>query len=89
MEFKLQVVNLADIGPRADLLAFKTPTYNFMEELELRVQEREESFNRGIPREPLLITSDGMELMDGYTRYMVFKKYAQKQVMAYIGTVVW
>jgi hypothetical protein len=55
--------------------------------LRQRAEEREESILRGVSIEPLLINRDGFELMDGYTRYMVLKKYNQHEVYAYVGTI--
>ncbi len=44
----------------------------------------EESVLQGSSIGPLIIKSDGFELMDGYTRYTILKKYQQKQVYAYV-----
>ena len=86
MDFALQTLNLSDITLRTDLMAHKTPTYDFLDELTERVQEREESFHRGVSCEPLVVNRKGLELMDGYTRYMVLKKHGQEKVLAYVGT---
>jgi hypothetical protein len=59
----------------------------FHRELKERADEREESVLRGISIEPLLINQDGFELLDGYTRYTVLKRYEQKEVYAYVGRV--
>jgi hypothetical protein len=53
--------------------------------LQERADEREESVLRGISIEPLLINRNGFQLMDGYTRYTVLKRYAQKEVYAFVG----
>lgn len=82
MEFSLEVVNLADICPNADLMSVA----EFQTSLEERADEREESILRGISIEPLLINRQGVELMDGYTRYTVLKRYRQETVYAYVGT---
>ncbi len=83
MEFALETVPLSKIQPRADLMG----VHQFQIDLEQRAREREESVLRGVSIEPLLINRDGFELMDGYTRYMIFKKYNQLEVYAYMGTI--
>lgn len=85
MDFRLEVLNLGIVKPRNDLISHKTPTYDFMSELDLRVREREESFHRGISCEPIVVNKCGFELMDGYTRYMILKRHKQEKVMAYVG----
>ena len=87
MEFTQQTLSLADIVLRADLMNHKTPDYDFAAELGERVQEREVSFLRGVSCEPLVANGHGLELMDGYTRYMVFRKHKQEEVLAYVGTL--
>lgn len=87
MDFSLEVIDLDDINLRPDLMEHKTDDYCFMDELLKRAEEREESMLRGISIEPLLVDKNNLELMDGYTRYMVLKKHKQKKVYAYIGTV--
>lgn len=81
MDFKLEIVNLKDIRPNADLMSVE----DFQKSLKERADEREESILRGISVEPLLINQKGFELMDGYTRYTVLERYKQKEVYAYIG----
>jgi hypothetical protein len=83
MDFKLEIVHLADIRPNADLMSVA----QFQMELKERADDREESILRGMSIEPLLVNRDGFELMDGYTRYTVLKRYQQKEVYAYVGTV--
>ena len=83
MEFALEVVPLSDICPNADLVNVE----EFQQSLKERADEREESVLRGISIEPLLVNRDGFELMDGYTRYTVLKRFGQKDVYAYAGTV--
>lgn len=85
MEFSLQILPLESINPRADLIAHETATYNFMAELMERAEEREESLLRGVSTEPLVVNLDGLELMDGYTRYIVMQKHHQQQVYVYVG----
>ena len=82
MEFSLQVIQLDDIHPNADLMGVK----DFQHSLEERADEREEAMLRGVSIEPLLVNGDGFELMDGYTRYTVLKRCNQKEVYAYVGT---
>ena len=82
MEFILQIINLDDINPNVDLMSVE----DFQRSLKERADEREESILRGISIEPLLINRDGFELMDGYTRYAVLKRYEQKEVYAYVGS---
>lgn len=47
----------------------------------------EEAILRGSLIEPLIITDDIMELMDGYTRYMILKNYKQSKVYRYIRSL--
>jgi hypothetical protein len=82
MEFTLEVIRLDDICPNADLMSVA----DFQRSLKERADEREESILRGISIEPLLVNRNGCELMDGYTRYTVLKRYDQKEVYAYLGT---
>jgi len=83
MEFALEMLKLESIHPRADLMSVE----DFLASLKERADEREESILRGISIGPLLINQNGMELMDGYTRYVVLKRHAQKEVYAYVGSV--
>ena len=83
MEFGLESIDLEAIIPNTDLMSVE----EFQSSLKERADEREESILRGISIEPLLINRDGIELMDGYTRYTVLKRYKQKEVYAYIGSV--
>ena len=76
-------VRLEDICPHPDLMGVE----EFQTSLKERADEREESMLRGVSIEPLLVNRDGFELMDGYTRYTVLKRYEQKEVYAYLGTV--
>jgi hypothetical protein len=81
MEFALEIINLNDVHPNPDLMSVE----DFQISLKERADEREESILRGISIEPLLINQNGFELMDGYTRYTVLKRYEQKDVYAYVG----
>jgi hypothetical protein len=83
MNFALEIINLNDICPNPDLMSRE----DFQISLKERADEREESILRGISIEPLLINQDGFELMDGYTRYTVLKRYEQKKVYAYVGSL--
>jgi len=84
MEFALEILKLDSIHPRADLMSVE----DFQTSLKERADEREDSVLRGVSIEPLLINRSGSELMDGYTRYMVLKRHAQKEVYAYVGSAV-
>ena len=84
MEFALEVLRLDDIHPNADLFSVE----DFQRSLKERADEREEAMLRGVSIEPLLVNRDGLELMDGYTRYTVLKWHAQKEVYAYVGIVL-
>lgn len=84
MEFSLQVIQLGDIRPNADLMSVK----DFQHSLEERANEREEAMMRGVSIEPLLVNGNGFELMDGYTRYMVLKRHQQQEVYTYVGTAL-
>lgn len=70
--------------PRADL----TGVEDFQISLKERADEREEAMLRGVSIEPLLVNRNGLELMDGYTRYIVLKRYQQRDVYAYIGSIL-
>jgi hypothetical protein len=83
MEFALEIINLNDIHPNADLMSVE----DFQRSLKERADEREESILRGISIEPLLVNRHNFELMDGYTRYSVLNRYKQKEVYAYLGHV--
>ena len=85
MTFSLETLDLKAIKPRADLMGHQTESYSFIEELTARAKDRELSMLRGVSIEPLLINEDGLELMDGYTRYQVLQKYGQEKVYAYVG----
>jgi len=83
MNFSLEIIKLGTIQPHPDLI--RVP--EFITSLEERANEREESILRGISIEPLLINRNGVQLMDGYTRYTVLKRFQQKEVFAYMGRV--
>ena len=82
MAFTLEVIQLDAINPHPDLMSGP----EFISSLQERADEREESVLRGISIEPLLINRNGFQLMDGYTRYTVLKRYTQKEVYAYVGS---
>ena len=83
MEFALEILKLEGIHPRADLMSVEV----FQTSLKERADEREEGMLRGVSIEPLLVNRDGLELMDGYTRYTVLKRHGQTEVYAYVGSV--
>ena len=83
MDFTLEVIRLHDIHPNHDLMCVE----EFQVSLRERADERQESVLRGISIEPLLVDRNGFELMDGYTRYTVLKRYGQENVYAYLGQV--
>lgn len=85
MEFTLEVLDFDAINLRMDLMGYRSEFYDFNEELQVRAKEREESLLRGVSTEPLVVNRDGLELMDGYTRYIALKKHRQKNVLAYVG----
>jgi hypothetical protein len=87
MEFRLEPVDLDDIRLHPDLMRYKTEADDFLSSLESRADEREESLLRGVSTEPLLVNGATLQLMDGYTRYVVLKRHSQKQALAYIGRV--
>lgn len=84
MEFVLEVIRLGDVRPNADLMSVE----DFQKSLKERADEREEAMLRGASIEPLLVNRNGFELMDGYTRYTVLKRYGQKEVYAYLGRLI-
>lgn len=83
MEFSLKIIQLEDICLHPDLMRVE----EFQASLQERADEREEAMLRGVSIEPLLIDRDHFELMDGYTRYTVLKRYKQREVYAYVGHV--
>lgn len=83
MHFALEIIRLEDVQPNADLWSVD----QFHIELKERADEREEAMLRGVSIEPLLINREGLELMDGYTRYTVLQRYNQREVYAYVGDV--
>lgn len=83
MEFMLGIINLENIHPHPDLMSVE----EFISDLEERADEREESMLRGVSIEPLLVNRNSLELMDGYTRYTVLKRYNQMEACAYVGTI--
>ena len=85
MNYMLMTLDLEKINLREDLMKYKTDNYNFLEELNLRADEMEESVLQGSSIGPLIIKNNGFELMDGYSRYMILKKHQQKKVYAYVG----
>ena len=87
MEFTLEILELGDIRLRQDVMDYRTDTYDFKASLRQRANVREESFIRGVSTEPLVVNGDGMELMDGYTRYIVLRDHRQEKVYAYVGQV--
>ena len=82
MRFALEVIQLDDIRPNADLMSVA----DFRRSLEERADDREESMLRGVSSEPLLVNGDSFELMDGYTRYTVLMRHRQPEAYAYVGT---
>jgi hypothetical protein len=81
MEFALEIINLNDVHPNPDLMSVE----DFQTSLQERADEREWAILRGVSIEPLLVNREGFELMDGYTRYTVLRRYEQKEVFAYVG----
>ena len=81
MEFELVSLPLTDIRPHPYLWGLE----HFQAELKERADDREESLLRGMSIEPLLLNHNGLQLMDGYTRYVVLKRYEQNEVFAYVG----
>jgi hypothetical protein len=81
MKFSLEIIELKDIVPNAVLMSVE----EFQTDLKERADEREEAMLRGVSTEPLLVNGKNFELMDGYTRYTVLKRYKQKVVYAYLG----
>ncbi|MFX1571425.1 MAG: hypothetical protein ACFFB0_01645 [Promethearchaeota archaeon] len=64
MKFNLLIVDLDKINLRQDLIYFKSDSYNFFEELNLRVEEMEISLLLGCSIDPLIANNENMELMD-------------------------
>jgi hypothetical protein len=83
LEFTLQTIRLDNVCPNPDLWRVA----EFQTSLQERADERELSMLRGVSIEPLLVNRHGFELMDGYTRYTVLKRYEQKEVYAYVGSI--
>jgi len=87
MKFELKIINRDSVNLRKELMDYKTETYNFQNELNDRVADMEESILRGSSIEPLTVNGENMELMNGYTRYRILKKYDQERIYAYVGTL--
>ena len=87
MEFTLEIIRLEEVRLRQELMNYRSDTYDFMASLRKRADERRESFLRGVSIEPLVVNGDNMELMDGYTRYVVLKEYRQESIYAYVGRI--
>lgn len=85
LKFKLSIVNIDDINLREDLLNYNSNNYNFLETLDNRGEEMEQSILQGSSIGPLIIRNEGFELMDGHTRYMILKKHQQDKTYAYVG----
>jgi hypothetical protein len=81
LDFALEMMRLGDICPNPDLMGVE----EFWASLKQRADEREEAMLRGVSIEPLLVNRQGLELMDGYTRYTVLSRHAQEEVYAYVG----
>jgi hypothetical protein len=81
MEFTLEVLSLREIQPHPDLWALQ----QFQIELKERADDREDSVLRGVSIEPLVVSHAGLQLMDGYTRYVLLNRYQQQDVYAYVG----
>jgi hypothetical protein len=81
MAFSLESIPLEEIHPHPDLMRVA----EFRDSLQERADDREWSMLRGVSIEPLLVNHTGFQLMDGYTRYTVLRRYAQKDVYAYLG----
>ena len=86
-EFKVKKVELEKIHPRQDLMIYKSDSYDFKEHLKVRADEMEESLLQGSSLGPLIVKKENMELMDGYTRYSILKKYEQKKTYVYLGSL--
>ncbi len=84
--FRLKKIPLDRIILRKDLMSYNTPQDCFSSSLEIRADEMQQSFSRGVSFEPLLVNGETMELMDGYTRYTVLKRAGISRVLAYQGT---
>ena len=87
MELTLEIIRLEEVRLRQELINYRSDTYDFMASLRKRADERRESFLRGVSIEPLVVNGDNMELMDGYTRYVVLKEYRQESIYAYVGRI--
>ncbi len=85
LEFKLEIIEIDKVRPRAELMVYKTDGYSFQKELSERVIERLEAIRMGTSIMPVVVRGTDMELMDGYTRYTTLKQLGAKQVYAYVG----
>ena len=85
MNFYLVKLDINKIMLRPELMTYKNDSYNFVEELQGRAEEMEESILRGSSIEPLLVNGKNMELMDGYTRYTILKKHNEENIYVYLG----
>lgn len=85
MKFKLDIVEMDKIKLHEDLMQYESESYNFLKSLQTRAEEMEIAIIQGSSIAPLIINKENMELMDGYTRYMILKTYNQKRTYVYLG----
>jgi hypothetical protein len=88
LSFRLSELPLADVHPRADLMAHEVGEHSFLADLRLRAAEREESLLRGVSLEPLVVLEHNGELMDGYTRCWLLREHDEPRVYVYLASVV-
>src|SRR6185436_8090947 len=61
MKFSLVVIDPGEVHPHPDLMS----TDGFIASLQERANQREDSMLRGVSVEPLLVSHEGFQLMDG------------------------
>ncbi|MFX1391854.1 MAG: hypothetical protein ACFE9Z_17455 [Promethearchaeota archaeon] len=87
MNFELKKIRLEEIILREDLMKYKSKSYNFLNNLKIRADQMEEYLLQGSSISPLIVNKENMELMDGYTRFEILKRYQQKKAYFYLGLV--
>jgi hypothetical protein len=102
MDFALEILKLEDIHPNSDLMRVEDFQKSLKERADEReeamlrgvsiepllVHRTASLVHTAALRRATLGNRNRFELMDGYTRYTVLTRYRQKEVYAYVGSVV-
>ena len=85
LEFRLEVIDLAAVRPRPDLMSYVADGYSFANSLAERVAERLDAIQMGTSVMPLVVRAADCELMDGYTRFTALGRLGARRALAYLG----